>query len=317
MEYDFAPMEGVTSCIYRNIHAELFGGVRKYYAPFIAPDGSGNFKLSALRDVMPENNRSVTLVPQILCSRPEPFLHAARELAAMGYSEVNLNAGCPSGTVVSKHKGAGMLLDLRSLDDFLADVFERCPIRISIKTRLGIHTADEFPAILEIYNKYPLSELIIHARVRDGMYKSIPDIESFKRAFAVCRSNVSYNGDIFTPAKLDALKNSVPELCSVMIGRGAAANPALFRHLNGGTQLTVDELRIFHDTLADAFVSAVGEHFALARLKELWYYMIYLFTDCTKVHKQLNKSVTLSDYRSAVEMLFSTCIFDPEKGFHG
>ena len=120
MKLDFAPMEGVTSCLYRNVP-----GVDRYYSPFIAPDGSGRFKGAALRDILPENNRDLRLVPQVLCSRAEAFLAVSRELAAMGYGEVNLNAGCPSGTVVPKHKGAGMLADLKSLDVFLSEVFSR------------------------------------------------------------------------------------------------------------------------------------------------------------------------------------------------
>ena len=111
MELSFAPMEGVTGCIYRRIHAECFPGADVYYAPFIAPDSSGRFKGSALRELLPENNPGITLVPQLLCNAPEPFLAAARELADLGYGEVNLNVGCPSGTVVKKHKGAGMLAD--------------------------------------------------------------------------------------------------------------------------------------------------------------------------------------------------------------
>lgn len=127
MYFSFAPMEGLTSSIFRQTHARFFPGVDRYYAPFLAPDGQGKVKRSALRELEPERNQGIDLVPQILCNRPEAFLALSRELAAMGYREVNLNAGCPSGTVVPKHKGAGMLADLRSLDDFLAEVFSRCP----------------------------------------------------------------------------------------------------------------------------------------------------------------------------------------------
>ena len=136
MDFDFAPMEGVTSYLYRKEHAACFPGAARYFSPFIAPDTSGRFKGAALRDVLPEHNRDLTLVPQVLCNTPTAFLAVARELADLGYREVNLNAGCPSATVVPKHKGAGMLTDLRSLDDFLAEVYARCPIKVSVKTRI-------------------------------------------------------------------------------------------------------------------------------------------------------------------------------------
>ena len=148
MIYSFAPMEGVTSYIYRRIHARMFPGADVYYAPFIAPDGNGNYKISSFRDTLPENNPGLTLVPQLLCSSAAPFISVAKEFQALGYEEINLNVGCPSGTVVSKHKGSGMLRDLAALDSVLADIFASCPIRVSVKTRMGFADTAEFPATL-------------------------------------------------------------------------------------------------------------------------------------------------------------------------
>ena len=164
MELYFAPMEGITTYLYRRIHKEMFPGADRYYAPFLAPDGQGNCRKSSLRDILPENNMDINLVPQVLCNRAEAFLHVANLLADMGYQEVNLNVGCPSPTVVPKHKGAGMLRDLGTLDAFLEEVISRCPLRLSVKTRLGVESTAEFPAILEIYNRYPIHQLIIHAK---------------------------------------------------------------------------------------------------------------------------------------------------------
>lgn len=318
MDFYFAPMEGITSYIFRRVHAEMFPGVGRYYAPFIAPDGSGKFKAGSLRDILPENNAGLSLVPQILCNRPEAFLAVARELADMGYREVNLNAGCPSATVVPKHKGAGMLLDLRSLDDFLAEVFSRCPIAVSVKTRLGVESVEEFPAILEIYNKYPLKELIIHARDRAGMYKSRPDLSAFAYALAHSPHTLCYNGDIFSPAALSELLDAAPDTEAVMLGRGAAANPALFRLLSGGGALEQEELREFLSRLLSALrASGLGERYALARLKELWYYTVDLFPGSRLGAKAINRSRHLSDYGSAVSALFAESCFDGSGKFRG
>ena len=109
MTLSFAPMEGVTGQVFRRVHHDFFPQADKYYAPFIEPDRKGEFKISRLRDILPENNDTITLVPQVLANDAEAFLHVARQLADMGYAEVNLNIGCPSATVVSKHKGAAML----------------------------------------------------------------------------------------------------------------------------------------------------------------------------------------------------------------
>ena len=318
MELDFAPMEGVTSYLYRNLHAACFPGAARYYSPFIAPDGSGRFKGAALRDVLPENNRDIELVPQVLCNSPAAFLAVSRELGAMGYREVNLNAGCPSGTVVPKRKGAGMLMDLESLDAFLNEVFSHCALRVSVKTRMGLESTVEFPAILEIYNKYPIAELIIHARDRAGMYRSAPDLAAFAASFPACRAAVSYNGNVVGKESMNVVMSTVPELTRMMLGRGAVTDPALFRLLRGGAALEAAELRCFLERLEAAFLEAgLGEHFTLARLKEVWYYVICKFPGADRLQKALNKSRRLEDYHAALSALFSSGRFDAGAVFRG
>ena len=316
MELSFAPMEGITYSSYRRVHAELFPGADRYYAPFIAPDSTGRFKAGNLRDVLPENNKGITLVPQLLCGAAAPFLAVARELEALGYKEVNFNLGCPSGTVTAKHKGAGMLGDLRQLDDCLADMFSRCPLKVSVKTRLGLHSADEFPAIVEVYRKYPLSRLIVHVRDRDGMYRSAPDVEAFA-AVLDCPFPVEYNGNVFAPAERDCLLARYPSLNAVMLGRGAVTNPALFRQLRGGAPLRAAELRTFHDHLVETYLAeGLAPHYTAARMKELWFYQLCMFPGSERAGKAILKSRTLPDYRAAVSALFANVALDPNAGFH-
>ena len=318
MILSFAPMEGVTSCIYRSVHAACFPGADRYYAPFLAPDGSGKVKLSALRDLLPENNPRGLPVPQILCNRAEPFLALSRELAAMGYEELNLNAGCPSGTVVPKHKGAGLLLDLDSLDRMLADIFSRCELKVSVKTRLGVESAAEFPAILELYDRYPLAELIVHARDRNGMYRSTPDLNAFSAALEQSRAPVCYNGNVLDRRSYDVVMSTFPALERLMLGRGAVTNPALFRILRGGEPLAASELRDFLDRLCGALrESGVQEHHVLGRLKEVWYYVNHMFPGADHPLKALNKARSLSEYESAVAAMFGSGRFDPQAAFPG
>ena len=316
MELSFAPMEGITYSAYRRLHAALFPGAARYYAPFIAPDSAGRFKAGNLRDLLPENNGGVELVPQLLCNAAAPFLAVAAELGDMGYEEVNLNAGCPSGTVVAKHKGAGLLGEPEALERVLEEIFTKCPLRVSVKTRLGLRSTAEFPALLEIYKKYPLARLIVHARDREGMYKSLPDREAFAAALG-CPFPVEYNGNIFTPGDMDALKARFPALGAVMLGRGAVANPALFRVLRGGEALRAEELRDFHDRLTEAYLSGgLAPNYTVSRMKELWFYQLCLFPGGERAGKAILKARSLPDYRAAVAALFANVPMDPTAGFN-
>lgn len=316
MHISFAPLEGITTYTYRNLHFRLFGGADLYYAPFIAPDSSGKFKDSALRDVLPENNRDISLIPQILCNKAEAFLAVAEKLSKMGYEELNLNAGCASGTVVPKHKGAGMLIDLDSLDEFLSEVFSKCPVKVSVKTRMGVESTEEFPAILEIYNKYPLSQLIIHARDKAGKYTSRPDTQMFIDSFSKSSALTVYNGDIFSAAHLSALCEKLPGLESVMVGRGAIANPALPRQLKGGAALEKAEFKNFHDELMAEYLRiGLSDFFTLGRLKEIWFYSAHMFPDSQKAMKKVLKSRSLSEYQSAVSQFFTYETLDSDSFF--
>ena len=307
-------MEGITYAAYRAVHARMFPGVKEYYTPFIAPDTTGSFKPRYLRELTADRAEGLCVIPQLLASRPEPFCATAEKLLALGFEEIDLNLGCPSGTVVAKHKGSGMLRDLPALDAFLDAVFSDAAqkgYRISIKTRMGVQSTGEFPAILAVYRHYPLSRLIIHARSREGYYQSIPDLAGFAEAAAQCPFPVTYNGNLFSRRDLDALRAASPETGSVMVGRGAVADPALIRTLSGGAPLRCEELRTFHDTLLEAYLqNGISPAFTAERMKHLWYYLHCMFADCKKEHKAILKAGTLPDYRAAVNALFASGKFD-------
>lgn len=316
MLLSFAPMEGLTGHVYRRVHRAFFPQADKYYAPFIAPDSKGFFKISRLRDILPENNSSLPLVPQVLSNDAEAFLHVARQFADLGYEEVNLNLGCPSATVVSKHKGAAMLRETDALDAFLADVYARTPIAVSVKTRLGFSATEEISGLMEIFARYPICELTVHARDRAGMYRSVPDLDAFARALAPGRFPVVYNGNIFTVEDQRRVAGRFPSLAGVMLGRGAIANPALFRTIRGGEELCVKELREFHDALIEAYLaSGLSAPFTVCKMKELWFYFHTLFPDCGRPYKALTKARDLPQLRSCADAVFSSCAFDPARGF--
>ena len=313
-EFLYAPMEAITLSRFRQIHHELFPGVSEYYTPFIAPDSSGSFRAKFLRELTADCGE-VHVIPQLLVNNAEAFCLTADRLFELGFREINLNAGCPSGTVFSKHKGAGMLRDPASLDTILDRIMEhaeRTGYHISVKTRMGIHSTDEFPEILEIYQKYPIQKLIVHARCRADFYQGRADLAGFAETISDCRIPLVYNGDIASEKDLEALHQAAPLVESVMVGRAAAANPALFRVLQGGEQLSIRELKVFHDRLTEAWLEdGLSPNFTVERMKTLWSYMQAMFPENRREVKTILKSRTMDSYRSAVGTLLSAGTFMP------
>ncbi len=315
MKLYLAPLEGITNYVYRNTLFECFDGFDKYFIPFIRAKQNLNLSGREKKDLLPENNRGMYAVPQILTRKAEDFLRVVELIREYGYSEVNLNLGCPSRTVVTKGCGAGFLEDPGELERFLDTVFEKCDIRISVKTRLGMDDASEFSELMKVYNRFPLEELIIHPRVQKDFYKNTPNLEAFAEAFAMSRNPVCYNGDIFSVEDYQKLCERFPELDAVMTGRGTLSNPALARELRGGAKLTGEELRRFHDLIYHRYCAeASGDRNVLFKMKELWFYMAPLFANNKKYIKKIKKSEKCAVYESAVEELFSgsEAIFDPD-----
>ena len=228
MEIYFAPMEGITGYIYRNAFHDYFTGVDKYFTPFLSPNQNRALNPKEIRDVLPENNQGMHVVPQILTNRADYFLRAAEELKEKyGYGEVNLNLGCPSRTVVSKGKGAGFLAKPEELDSFFREVFHNIKGKMSVKARIGVDDSKQFRHLMDIFNQYPLCELIIHPRIQKDYYGNSPDWEVFGEAVHVSSIPLCYNGDIFTLEDYRRIKAAFPEVNRIMLGRGLLMNPML------------------------------------------------------------------------------------------
>ena len=313
MRYDFAPMEGITGALFRRLHHQFFPGVDRYYMPFLSPTRDHVFTPRELREILPENNPDAEVIPQLLTKVPEDFLWAAGELAAMGYQTVNLNLGCPSGTVVAKGKGSGMLADPSALDAFLDALFSRAPCAVSVKTRLGLSDPEEFGPLLEIYNHYPLAELIVHPRVQKDGYRHPVRLEAFAPILAASRHPVCFNGGLVTTQDCRDLVGRFSGICGVMIGQGLVANPALVRQIRGGPGADRETLRAFHEALFGGYSQLFGSaHNAMMRMKELWAYLIRLFRDSGPYAKRLRKARDPQTFSQAVDAVFQELELLPE-----
>lgn len=303
MIYTFAPMEGATTYCYRKAHHRYFGGVDQYYVPFISPTQDHLFTKRELRELLPEQNEGIPTVPQLLTKRAEDFIWAAGELEKMGYPEANLNAGCPSATVVTKGKGSGMLKDPAALNTFLDQVFSAgLNIRISVKTRLGLEDDQEFWDILEVYNRYPISQLTIHPRVKKDLYKGHARREMFARAMKQSKNPLCYNGDLFTAQQCRDLEREFSGVEAVMLGRGLLADPALARKAAGGAGADKNAIGGFLDEVYTTYCRDFGsDRNAMLRMKEVWFYLIHLFEDSDSYGKKLKKVSDPRHYEGLVE----------------
>ena len=333
-----APLEGVTGFAWRKAHSEIFGCADKYFSPFLSPTEHHSFTTRELRDI---TQGEKNLVPQILASKADHFVWATEYVMDLGYSEVNLNLGCPSGTVVSKGKGSGMLRDTEALDRFLDEIFERLSgrlceepseslggelsgepggnlgeepsgnlgeepgeahdgLKISVKTRTGLNDSSNWPAILDVFNKYPISELIIHPRAKTEMYKGKADRELFLDTMKKTELPLVYNGDVATPDD-EALSFG----CPVMVGRGLIRRPALFREIRGGKSASRSELANFHDLVLEYYqIYISGDSQILHKMKEFWHYFEDNFDAPDSLLKKIYKSKSLSEYKMAVSSVF-------------
>ena len=311
MQFELAPMEGVTTWVYRAAYHRHFTPAARYFTPFIAPNMNKGLNTRERNDVLPEHNVGQNLIPQILTNRADYFLTTCRDLAELGYKEVNLNLGCPSGTVVSKGKGSGFLSHPEALKQFLDEIFAQCPLRISIKTRIGRFDEAEWPRLLAIYRKYPCTELIVHPRIQKDFYKGTPRMAAFDAALEGTPWPVVYNGDLFTRADLAKFQEKYPQLDTVMVGRGVICNPWFM----GGTPDKA-VLAQFHEELFEGYQGILyGDGPVLCKMKGVWTYMIQFFTNYRPYQKIIRKTRSLSEYQSTVQSLFHNEDLLPDAGY--
>lgn len=304
MRYYFAPLEGLTDSIYRQLHYKYFPGIDQYYTPFVSPTMHKNLTKKEQRELQPTDTLAFSVVPQVLTRNPDDFLWMAQQCADAGYTELNLNVGCPSGTVTAKGKGAGLLREPEFLDQLLEDIFSaHPPVDISVKTRIGYDNPAEFPKLLGIFNRYPIKELIIHPRTRTAFYSGGVDMDTFRYAVENSRVPLCYNGNLCSREQIKAFSAAFPTVDAVMLGRGLIGDPGMLTPV--GT--SINTLAQFHDELLDTYSGIFGSsRNAMFRMKENWHYWICLFNGGEKLYKQLRKATTLSDYQAAVGQLFGT-----------
>lgn len=313
MKITFGPMEGVTTVQFRRVHAAMFPGADRYYMPFISPTSDHRFTARELREIMPENNLPAHAVPQILTKNAEDFLWCAAGLDDMGYEEVNLNIGCPSATVTAKGKGSALLRTWDSLERLLDGIFAGTKTAVSVKTRIGWADPADAGHLFELLLRYPIAELILHCRTAREMYSGTPHREAYALAKETLSCPICYNGDLFTEKDVSDFIKDEPGTDAVMLCRGAACDPALFRKIRGGGPASREELREFHNALYDEYRSAYGRLNGMRRMKELWSYLLHCFENTDDARKTMMRTKDTDVFDECVERVFAQCPLEDEK----
>lgn len=317
MKFYLAPLEGITGYIYRNAYQKYFHDVDKYFTPFITPHMNCCLNSREKNDILPEHNEGMRVVPQILTNNAEDFIEIGKVLQEYGYDEINLNLGCPSGTVVSKKRGSGFLEYPKELEQFFDEVFEKLDMKISVKTRIGKESPEEWERLLSIYNQYPMEELIVHPRLQTDYYKKVPNRQAYGYAEEVSKNPLCYNGDIFTRQDYEEITRAFPKTEAVMLGRGMIANPQLIETIQK-QDVKPDKVKIkaFHDEICNTYAEKLsGDRNVLFKMKELWFYMGKIWADSEKYMKKIKKCQSLSEYQRIIDSLFLEKEIIEGKGF--
>ena len=306
VKYYMAPLESVTTWIYRQAHAKIYGRLDKYFIPFLEPHEKRDFKTRELQEILPEHNENIYAVPQILTNRSEGFIKLAKALKDWGYEEINLNLGCPSKTVVTKGKGSGFLAKPEELERFLTEIFDALSgeVKISVKTRIGKEDPEEFPALLKLFNKYPMEELIIHPRVQKDGYGNVPRLELYELAEKQSLNPLCYNGDLYTREQIRNFAERFPGTERLMFGRGFLRDPGLLYNEGKDSKDIFEKFWAFHDLVYEGYQERnMGDRNVLFKMKELWSYQVYQFSEPERLFKTFKKVQDCNEYEQMIRNL--------------
>ena len=287
-----APLQGVTDNVWRMAQHEVFGGVDAYYAPFMRVE-HGEIRRKDLRDVSPERNAGVTLIPQILACQPDHALMMVNALLQMGYQRIDINLGCPFPPIALHRKGSGMLAH-PDLVEAMFKALSAVDVKYSVKMRLGWDRNDQWRDILPLMELIKPEHIAIHPLTGKQQYKGDLDIEQFEAILSASSWPVVYNGGLRSVEDIEDTMQHYPTLAAVMVGSGLAANPGMF-----ATNATPDDYRRFHDLLVEGYTEQLngGEAQLVRHLQDIW--QTFLPGTGHKLFKAIRKSRTLDQYEAA------------------
>lgn len=298
----FAPLQGYTDDVYRRIHHELIDGISTYYTPFVRMEGGG-VRSKDMRDIRPEFNEGVPVVPQIIVKSMKEFDYLVGIVEEKGYKEIDINMGCPFPMQAKHGRGSGLLAHTDIVQELTKAIQEKSRLSFSVKMRLGWEDKEEWKPVLDLLNDVPLKQITLHPRIGTQQYKGKVDMESFDAFYRTCKHPLIYNGDLTTMEDIHRIENSYPELAGIMIGRGLLARPTLAAEYVSGKELSEAERRNLLHTMHDRLMAhyettANSEAQVHSRMRLFWEYMEAEIG--RKVYKKIMKAGNLKNYLAAV-----------------
>jgi tRNA-dihydrouridine synthase B len=304
-----APLQGFTDFNYRNVFHEVYGGVAKYFVPYLSYGKGKEIKKSQLKEILPENNKALPAIPQVLFSDITELLELVSILIDNGYEEINLNLGCPYPMATNRGRGAAWLEKSEALKETLSQLFGKgFTAKFSVKMRAGMTKNQDARPVFEILNQFPLEEIIFHARTADQMYNGKADPSLFAEVGPFIKHPLVYNGDIFSETNFQQLKAIFPDQHCWMIGRGLLMDPSLALRLNGielDQKVRKQKLKEFHDRLMEEYSERLqGSGHLLMKMTQFWSYFCQSFENQHKAMKLVKKAGSLIKYNAAVVEIF-------------
>jgi len=310
MKLFLAPIQGMTVAHYRNLYAEIFGGIDAYYAPFIDTTDISTAKPSLFKDILPESNDDINVVPQLLSNIGHDFRAFASKIVDMGYSEINWNIGCPFPMVTKKKKGSGILPYPDMIKEFLDEVCQDDSYDLTVKMRLGLNDLEEGIKVIQLLNDYPLSGVMIHGRTGAQKYAGTVDLDSFEVLSSACNHEMTYNGDIFSNDDFKKISARFPSINNFMLGRGALSDPFLPSTIKGNdipTAKKIEKIKEFHDAIYNHYKSILsGDKHLCDKMKEFWLYTSVHIDPSGKFFKKIKKCRTNAAYLDIVNKMFDS-----------
>jgi len=305
-----SPLQGFTDFRFRNAFHKYFGGIDTFYSPYIRLNGKFEIKASYDRDLLPKNNSTLEVIPQIMTNDADEFLFVSKYVKSLGYKELNWNLGCPYPMVVNRCMGSGLISDAKRIDAVLKKVHQESDIIVSMKMRMGYNEPTEILDVFPILNDYPIKNIAIHARIGKQLYEGGVDLDSFEKCLAATKHKIYYNGDITSVESFRALKQRFPSIDHWMIGRGIISDPFLASMIKLDTtaypENRMELFGKFHDTLYNEFEQSLsGFNHLMLKMYSFWEYFSQSFPDSKRVLKQVKKIKTPDKYEDAVREILS------------